>query len=555
VSKIVSTIKKTSSIFLIVILISGFIGLTYPVSSYGKTYQSAICDDINLNINGIDQKQTQRQTENNNFETTTNDQVIPEEQALNALTDSIGNGNVEDPLLTLDRNIVNVCFNENDNFMDAELSGTQEQEQTGQPPSNNIYVVWREFVTPDNAEIFFAASYDNGKTFSTPINISNTPENSFNPQITSERNNVYVVWTEEITVDNNEIFFTASNNNGQTFSDPPDNLSNTRGSSFDPKISSEGNNVYVVWTEETTLSNNEIFFTASNNNGQTFTDPPDNLSNSLLNSRDPQISNRGNNVYVVWTEVVTLAQNSEIFFRASNNNGDTFSTPPDNLSQKSGFSQNPQIANEANNVYVVWEDDTSGNDEIIFSESDDNGDNFDMPDNISNNAEDSRIPQISSEANNVYVVWQDDATPDNDVDIFFTASNNNGQTFSDPPDNLSNTRGSSFDPKISSEGNNVYVVWEENLENVAVFYIASDDNGNTFPTSSVNLSNKEGGSLNPQISSEGNNVYVVWDDNTPGPSEILFKLSDNSGDDFGQDDNLSMSPVDSAFPQISSNTS
>jgi hypothetical protein len=65
-----------------------------------------------------------------------------------------------------------------------------------------------------------------------------------------------------------------------------------------------------------------------------------------------------------------------------------------------------------------------------------------MPDNISNNAEDSHIPQISSEENNVYVVWKDDATPDNDVDIFFTASNNNGQTFTDPPDNLSNTRGS-----------------------------------------------------------------------------------------------------------------
>ena len=80
--------KTTHAICLIVILVSGFIGLTHPVSSYGKTYQSAICDDINLNINGIDQKQIQRQTENNNFETTTNDQAIPEEQTLNALTDS-----------------------------------------------------------------------------------------------------------------------------------------------------------------------------------------------------------------------------------------------------------------------------------------------------------------------------------------------------------------------------------------------------------------------------------------------------------------------------------
>ena len=165
-------------------------------------------------------------------------------------------------------------------------------------------------------------------------------------------------------------------------------------------------------------------------------------------------------------------------------------------------------------MYVVWQDATSGNNEILFAESDDNGDNFDIPDNISKNAEDSRIPQVSSEGNNVYVVWQDDATPNNDVDIFFTASNNNGQAFSEPPDNLSNTTGSSFDPKISSEGNNVYIIWEENLANVDVFFIASNNNGNTFPIPKVNVSNNEFGSLNPQISSEGNNVYIVWDDNT-----------------------------------------
>ena len=422
------------------------------------------------------------------------------------------------------------------------------------PPNLNLYVVWEEEVTPDNNEIFFTASYDNGNTFNTPINISNTAQNSVNPLLTTEGNNVYVVWREEVTPDNSEIFFTFSNNNGRTFSSP-NNLSESAVPSFDPQISSSGNNVYVVWNDIIPPNNGQNFFAVSNNNGSTFSDPPDNLSNSSQNSRNPQISSQGNNVYIVWSEVVTPLQNSEIFFRASNNNGQIFSIPPNNLSSNSGFSQNPQVSSEANNVYVVWQDATSGNDEILFAESDDNGDNFDIPNNISKNAEDSRIPQVSSQGSNVYVVWQDDATPNNTVDIFFTASNNNGQAFSEPPDNLSNTTGSSFDPKISSEGNNVYVVWEENLANVAVFFIASNDNGNTFPIPSFNLSNNEGGSLNPQISSEGNNVYVVWDDNTSGPSEILFKLSGNSGDNFDSTDNLSNSTGDSEDPQISSNTS
>ena len=45
-------------------------------------------------------------------------------------------------------------------------------------------------------------------------------------------------------------------------------------------------------------------------------------------------------------------------------------------------------------------------------------------------------------------------------DIFFAFSTDNGLTFS-APDNLSNNTGVSSDPQISSSGNNVYVVWEE----------------------------------------------------------------------------------------------
>ena len=41
-------------------------------------------------------------------------------------------------------------------------------------------------------------------------------------------------------------------------------------------------------------------------------------------------------------------------------------------------------------------------------------------------------------------------------------SNDNGLTFSDPF-NISNNTGISANPQISSEGNNVYVVWEMQL--------------------------------------------------------------------------------------------
>ena len=47
--------------------------------------------------------------------------------------------------------------------------------------------------------------------------------------------------------------------------------------------------------------------------------------------------------------------------------------------------------------------------------------------------------------NNVYVVWQNSG---NDDDIFFTVSNDNGQTFVDPPTDLSKNDGNSENPQM-----------------------------------------------------------------------------------------------------------
>ena len=50
--------------------------------------------------------------------------------------------------------------------------------------------------------------------------------------------------------------------------------------------------------DTTTSGNNDIFFSFSHDGGQTFSTK--NISNNTANSEDPQISSQGNNVYVVW---------------------------------------------------------------------------------------------------------------------------------------------------------------------------------------------------------------------------------------------------------------
>ena len=52
-----------------------------------------------------------------------------------------------------------------------------------------------------------------------------------------------------------------------------------------------------------------------------------------------------------------------------------------------------------------------------------------------------------------------------------------------------------------------------------------------------------------RISSSGNNVYVVWEDNTLGNIDILFRESNDGGMSFGPTINLSNNAGSSHSPQ------
>jgi len=127
------------------------------------------------------------------------------------------------------------------------------------------------------------------------------------------------------------------------------------------------------------------------------------------------------------------------------------------------------------NVYVAWSDSTGGlgnAQDILFKRSTYNGAHFDSTKNISNNAGDSSNPQISRSSTAVRIVWQDDTSrPSGQDEVLFRASDDNGITFGTMK-NLSNNAGSSFDPMIVSSGDNMYVVWQDNTtENGEILFL------------------------------------------------------------------------------------
>jgi len=309
---------------------------------------------------------------------------------------------------------------------------------------NFVYVTWQEIIGLLQ-QIFFARSTDNGQTFSTPINLSNTPFSAFmRPKIAAVEDFVYVVWNDETTGSIKTVTFSRSTDNGLTFSSPVD--IRTGVDSFpDIRISASGSNVYLVWKESSV-----IYFARSTDNGVQF-DAPINLSISATTPDEPRLLVSGGKVYVVWSEGGT----KDVFFVKSTDSGATFSSPINLSNSADDFSVIPIIAAFGNNIYVVWIELGTAN-SPFFVKSSNNGQSFSSPINLHNNIDSVFQHQIIASGNNVFVTW----TQGSPLDVFFISSSDNGVTFSSPV-NLSNNAGASQRQQILNSGSDVFVFWSD----------------------------------------------------------------------------------------------
>src|SRR5215211_4645560 len=239
-----------------------------------------------------------------------------------------------------------------------------------------------------------------------------------------------------------------------------------------------------------TTSNNNT--TKTLNNSELVFSNVTNITNNQKDSIYAQIVAKENYVYIVWEESVTEKPNEknyDIYFIKSEDNGNTFSKPI-NLSNNTGFSEHPQIAVSKKGIFIVWADNTnSNNTEIMFTKSEDNGTTFSKVINLSNNSKNSKNQEISAFDENVYVVWQDIDDQNNNnnknSNIMFKSSIDSGNTFNDTIE-LANNMNEAY-PKVNAYQDYVYIVWNsenndfsKDNENSGLFFIKSSDKGNSF---------------------------------------------------------------------------
>ena len=357
---------------------------------------------------------------------------------------------------------------------------------------DTIHIVWSDNSHSGtlNFDILYKNSHNGGTSFGPSENLSNDPLNSAGPKVVASGNVIHAVWEEDLL--GGEVLYRRSTDGGVTFG-PTINLSNDLGSkSVDIAIS--GNNVYVVWTD-THPTGSRLMYTRSTDGGLNF-EIPVNLDIGGEPRPSTSIAAFDNNVYIVWREIIV--NNDEIFYKRSIDGGASFGAPI-NISNDPTDSITPDIAVSGGNVYIVWDDDNPGSQEIFYRRSIDGGASFGGTVNISNSPEVGGFPSVAAVENNVYIVWEDDDPVGGiaERDILFRRSLDGGANFESTVD-ISDNNQFSTRADVAAIGDRVYIVWRDFLGDPEILLTRSMDEGVSFE-GPVNVSNNAGGSGMPSI--------------------------------------------------------
>jgi len=316
----------------------------------------------------------------------------------------------------------------------------------------------------------------------------------------------------------------------------------------------------------TIFSNNGIYVSRSTDGGITWGLPPTTVDQFTVGSLPQYFTDKEyitvdqytaspytNRVYIAWQRDNVNGTNADIYFAWSNNTATSFNyatgTPTGRISDLASVpGPTPVQSSNANGavpaaapdgaVYVAWQDAPLGVQSpgrVYVDKSTDGGQTFGTDVIAANYNTCARWPKggasfqvrsfpsiaVSpllnpSSKHDVYVVYAED--PDRGTDTSIESDTPAGSN-------------ASQNPEISCQGSNVYSVWVDGRNSAAngdIYFNRSTNNGTTWGTDQrINTGVTAGSALvgNPQIASDGTNVWVVWEDSRNGNPDIYLNRS------------------------------
>lgn len=292
-----------------------------------------------------------------------------------------------------------------------------------------VYVVYADL--KDNKDVWLRTLRGTPLAAGAPVNVSNTPKISIQPEVAVSGGRVCVAW-QEGDPGSLEISVACSDDGGKTFGA---GINVSKSPSVDSGVITlsdgvwDGNldiamdknkNIYVVWADD-----RDLRFSKSSD-GKTFSDPIT-LPQGSSDVRYPHAEvGPDSALYISYNEPGEQA--SDILVLKSTDGGNTFSKDPVFATTNRGFSDASEMALDANNTLYVVNDDTTNNPDnadINFSVSADRGATFQDKGSI---AKDGAFPSIATDGKNLFVAFWD-IVSNKVTPTGFVYSTDGGKTF------------------------------------------------------------------------------------------------------------------------------
>jgi hypothetical protein len=330
----------------------------------------------------------------------------------------------------------------------------------------NVYVVWSQTTgSSEPAQIYLAASTNNGLSFSSPILVDSDPGVAqLTPVIAAYGTTVYVAWSQ-----NSASFVASSTNNGTSFGGATE-----YSFQHEPQLAASGSHGYAI------ADGNVIYVTS--NNGSTWNE----VQIRGCCSSEPWIMASGPNVVAAWEGKGT---SSQIYEASSQNYGQTWSTSEQILSGSLNDSWAPMVGIEGNNVVIAWRTNPGGSlSQEYVTTSTDGGVSWSAPLSIGILNRDNAWPfTVTLSGDNAYVMWSEklsanSSSTDWQTLVDYGAFNGTAWNWSSPPTSLTGNSNPAFGAQaeqdiatgaISSSSAQAYSVWQNNATKSQIYFAAS----------------------------------------------------------------------------------
>lgn len=427
---------------------------------------------------------------------------------------------------------------------------------------SRIYAVWEGAAPAGARRIVLRRSV--ARSGLAPANVSETPGlESTMTGVAAAGPDLYVVWSEGSAGGSADVWFRASFEGGRTFSDPV-NLSDNPGVSARPRVAAAGQAVYVAWEDNShDPSAADILFRRSLDRGRTW-HPPLGVAPLKLSlipgvfpaaAHLPTLAAEGSEVYVGWQRDESSDRCATIYGRRSLDQGNTWDPPLDPLSAPTLLSCGrlppecekcrafaPALAAAGPAVHLAFKLYLLGSISLQYcldrteklpacvGITIPTGATLDMGLALEDDG-----PQLSAVGSSVHAAWI------KGEDLRFRSGRTDGEpswlpALAAEPEVLSMPGSLPRLPTVASAGQEAYVAWMSTGGAARILFRRSRDSGASFELDEKVLSLPQESLVGaPWLAAAGPEVFLTWDENLPPDDlaqEAFLRFSTDEGFSF-----------------------